>query len=71
MITGHVESHGRGGGKGVCPLHGSFVISWRSEVELEEENVGDSKLLDVNVSSFSSQFWTALTLELKTPFFCL
>lgn len=69
MITGNVE---RGAGKGDCPPHNIFVISqwhWFSKVELEEENVGDSKLLDVNVSSFASQFWIALTLELKTAFF--
>lgn len=65
MITGDVKSHGMGGGKGDCPLHGIFVISqrhWRAKVELEGENVGDSKLVDVNVSNFSSQFWIALTL---------
>lgn len=64
MITGDVKSHGKGGGKGDCPLHDIFVISqwhWCSKVELEEENVGDSKLLDANVSGFSSQFWIALT----------
>lgn len=74
MIIGNVESHGRGAGKGDCLPHNIFVISQRhcfSKVELEEENVGDSKLLDVNVnaSSFSSQFWIALTLELKPAFF--
>lgn len=65
MITGDVKSHGKGGGKGDCPLHGIFVISQqhrRAKVELEGENVGDSKLVDVNVSNFSSQFWIALTL---------
>lgn len=72
MITGNVESHGRGAGKGDCLPHNIFVISrwhWFSKVELEEENVGDSKLLDVNASSFASQLWIALTLELKTAFF--
>lgn len=63
MITGDVRSCGKGAGKGDCPLRDIFVISqwhWHAKVELEEENVGDSKLLDINVSRFSSLFtWIA------------
>lgn len=54
---------GRELGKVTAPLCGIFVISqwhWHAKVELEEENVGDSKLLDINVSRFSSLFtWIA------------
>lgn len=63
-MTGDVKSHGKGAGKGDCPLCDIFVISqwhWRG---LEEENVGDSELLDVNVRSFSSHAVAANTIFL-------